>query len=93
MTGFSAALLGANPSHGRVTFGYALPERARVRVEVFSVAGQRVRTLLDDVREAGMHREAFAIRGDGGGALDPGVYRLRISAGAQARSLRVVAFE
>ena len=89
----SARILGSNPARGPVRFGYALPERVRVRVEVFGASGQRVRTLVDSVREAGDHHETFSIRGDGGRSLGPGVYMIRITAGPESRSLRVVALE
>jgi hypothetical protein len=88
----SAAILGPNPVRGEVRFGYALPERARVRVEVFSVTGQRLRTLVSGEREAGNHTGTFSIR-DGARSLGPGIYLIRVSAGEESSTLRVVALD
>ncbi|MEO5616284.1 MAG: M43 family zinc metalloprotease [Candidatus Eisenbacteria bacterium] len=90
---FSATILGSNPARGPIRLAYALPQRAHVRVEAFSVTGQRVRTLVDDDREAGTHIESFTIRAGGGRPLGPGVYLIRITAGGESRSLRVVAID
>jgi hypothetical protein len=90
---FSAGILGSNPSRGPVQIGFSLPERTRVRVDVFSVMGQRVRTLADGVREAGNHTETFSIRDGGGRPLGPGVYMVRVSAGGDSRKLKVVALD
>ena len=91
--GLTARILGSNPARGPVRFGFALRERGRVRVDVFGATGQRLRTLVDAEREAGDHHEVFAIRGDGARTLGPGVYMIRITAGGESRSLRVVALE
>ncbi|MBI5711711.1 MAG: T9SS type A sorting domain-containing protein [Candidatus Eisenbacteria bacterium] len=89
---FSFALAGRNPSEGSTALRYALPRAERVRVEVYSPAGQRVRTLVDRTEAAGVHTVSFALR-EGSRALAPGVYLVRISAGADRKTLRVVMME
>ena len=72
-----------NPST-RVDFSLASP--GRVKLTIFDVAGRRVRTLLDERREAGHHEVEWQGRNDRGRALASGVYFLRFeSEGATER--------
>ena len=71
-----------NPFNPQTTIAFSLKERARVRVDVFNVAGQLVKTLLDETRPAGSHQD---VRWDGRDAgnrpVASGVYFYRLSAG------------
>jgi hypothetical protein len=88
---FSFALAGKNPIvAGAASLRYTLPAATHVRIDVYNVSGQRVRTLVDRSEGAGAHSVDFAL---GRGALTPGVYMVRISAGKDQQMLRVVALE
>ena len=89
----SLRLTGSNPFRGGTTLAYSLPGRGRVRVEVFGVDGRRVRTLVDDVQEAGAHSVPFALRSAGERPLGPGIYLAKVEAAGVSRSLRVIALE
>jgi hypothetical protein len=69
-----------NPTSGPTMFSFELPVRAQVRVEVFNLRGQRVRTVLKEELPVGQH----AVQWDGrNGELRPlasGVYFARLSA-------------
>jgi hypothetical protein len=84
---------GGNPFRGATTLHYTVPQRGRVRVEVFNVAGQRVRTLVDDEHEAGAYDVPFSLRGPAGNSLAVGVYMVRISAGNDHRSLKLIGLQ
>ncbi len=89
---FAFTLAGANPFAGKTELSYALPERAPVKIEVYSVTGQRVRTLVSGVQDAGRYNVSFGLR-DGARALPPGMYLIRIDAAGYDKTLRVVATE
>lgn len=88
---FAFELKGANPFRGSTTLRYALPARSPVRIEVYNVAGQHVRTLVNRVEGPGTYDVQFSL----GAArrLPAGVYMVRIAAGDEARSFRVVALD
>lgn len=88
---YRLAVVGANPSRGGTLLSYAVPQSARVKIEVFSVLGQRVRTLVDRSVDAGEHTARFALREEGGHNLGPGVYLVRMTAGEWTKGVRVVA--
>ena len=92
--GLDFSVIGANPFRGGSTLlGYTVPERGPVRIEIFSVTGQRVRRLVDGVAEAGTHTVRFQLKGGQRPTLGPGVYLARFVAGEQVRTLRLVALE
>jgi surface protein len=76
-----------NPFNPSTTIRYALPEAAQVRLEVYTVTGQRVATLASGEQNAGWHAVDF----DGSG-LASGVYVYRLQAGGfvQTRKLMLI---
>ncbi len=73
-----------NPASGSIAFAFELPRATLVRLEIFDVAGRRIRTLLHAPRDAGGHR----LRWDGtdarGQRVASGVYFCRLSVHAGA---------
>src|SRR5262249_18403508 len=73
-----------NPFTRATRIDYELPTAGHVRLAVYSAAGQKVRTLIDGVREAG--RGSATLDGRG---LATGVYYVRLEA-AGRRLVRTV---
>ncbi|HTY08790.1 MAG TPA: FlgD immunoglobulin-like domain containing protein [Candidatus Edwardsbacteria bacterium] len=69
-----------NPVGDRCLIQFALPQPGTVRLELYNVAGQRVRTLASGSFAAGYHRVAWDGRGDNGARLTNGVYLYRLDA-------------
>ena len=65
-----------NPFNPSTEIVFDLPRAARVEVAVFNIMGQRVATLVDDVRAAGTHRVSWD-----GHDLSSGIYFCRLQAG------------
>lgn len=79
-----------NPFNPRTTIAYRLPRAGPVRLTLFNAAGQRVRTLVDQVQPAGMHRVSWDGTGEDGRELGSGVYFCRLTAGPFQQSRRLV---
>jgi hypothetical protein len=90
---FSFALAGTNPFQGRTALRYTLPSSERVQLEVYSVTGQRVRTLVDRSEGPGSYTVPFQMQSGGERMLTPGVYMVRITAGKYQKTLRLVGLE
>ncbi len=69
-----------NPFNPSTTIRFALPEPAKVRVDVFDVTGRHVARLLDEYRSEGHHRVSFDASVLPG--LASGVYLYRLEAGS-----------
>jgi hypothetical protein len=76
-----------NPFNPSTTIRYALPEAAQVRLEVYTLTGQRVAVLASGEQRAGWHTASFD-----GSALASGVYIYRLQAGGfvQTRKLMLI---
>ena len=81
-----------NPFNPSTSIPFALPSRAEVRLSVFNVLGQRIRTLLNGQIEAGYHRLAWDGRNDAGRQAGAGVYFYLLESGQfrQTRKMTLV---
>ncbi|MCC7265020.1 MAG: T9SS type A sorting domain-containing protein [Candidatus Latescibacteria bacterium] len=69
-----------NPFNPETTIGYQLPATVQVRLEIYDVLGQKVRTLVQQVEPAGYHSAVWDGRDDAGQALAGGIYLYRLQA-------------
>jgi hypothetical protein len=65
-----------NPFAGSTILPYDLPEAAHVRLDVFTITGEKVATLADELQPAGRHQ--VRLNADG---LASGIYVYRLTAG------------
>lgn len=64
-----------NPFNPSTLIKYELPTEGRVSLEVFTILGQKVATLTDEIKPAGFHAQSFNAEG-----LTSGVYLYKLSA-------------
>jgi hypothetical protein len=67
-----------NPFNPTTTIRFALPEAGPVRLEVFTITGQRVALIVDEHRQAGWHTTEFDAS-----RFASGIYLYRLQAGQQ----------
>lgn len=67
-----------NPANPSATIPFILTEQSEVRIEVFNMLGQRVRTLLDENRNAGKWETHWDGRNAQGSVVATGTYIIRI---------------
>ena len=79
-----------NPSRGAVSLVLGLPRAGQARVDVFDLAGRRVRTLLDGPRDAGRHAIVWDGRDDHGNAVAGGMFLVRARGEGLDVSRRVI---
>ena len=72
-----------NPFNPSTIIPYHVPTAASVRLEVFNVLGQRVATLVDEERSAGVHPAAWNATDAAGRPVGAGVYFYRLSSAGQ----------
>ena len=82
--GFAVGAVGPNPTTGTAAVRFALGAAAEVGVEVFDVLGRRVAAVAPQAFGPGDgHRVALRL-----GAVAPGLYVARVTAGAEVQSVR-----
>lgn len=70
-----------NPFNPATVIRYQLPVSAPVKLSIYSIDGQLVRTLVDEQKQAGLHHVVWNGRNDAGARLPSGAYLYRIEAG------------
>ena len=78
-----------NPFNAGTRLVYRLADPGPVRLEVYNVLGQRVRTLVEESQKAGSYQVHWDARDQGGSPAATGVYvtRLQYPGGEQTRRL------
>jgi glycosidase len=79
-----------NPFRQQTTISYTLPEEGVVTLEIFDVLGRRVRTLVDERKEAGPHTVVWRGGNEAGQSVSSGVYLGRLSFDGKTRTQKLV---
>jgi hypothetical protein len=81
-----------NPFNPTTAIRFDLPSQERVTVRIYSVTGQLVRTLVDEVVPGGRHSIEWDGRNDDGASLSSGVYFYRVQSrlGTETRKMTLL---
>ncbi|MFA7214303.1 MAG: T9SS type A sorting domain-containing protein [Candidatus Cloacimonadaceae bacterium] len=79
-----------NPFNPSTTISYWLPETARVRLDIYNLKGQLVKTLIDSEMAAGLHSVVWNGKDSNNQAVASGVYFYRISSPNNTQTKRML---
>ena len=79
-----------NPFNAHIVIPYEMLEDGHMTLDIFNMAGQRVRTLTDGWRTAGLYRVVWDARDDRGLLLAGGVYICRMECNGASVSTKLV---
>jgi hypothetical protein len=82
-----------NPFRGTTTVAFVIPsatENGIAALEIFDVAGRRVRGLVQEAARPGRYEATWDGRNDAGEAVRAGTYFCRVRCGGEVRTTRVV---
>ncbi|HNX00453.1 MAG TPA: T9SS type A sorting domain-containing protein, partial [Candidatus Cloacimonadota bacterium] len=80
-TMFSLSQNYPNPFNPETTIRYSLPANGQVRMEIYNIKGQKVRTLLNDWQTAGNHEITWYGTDNHDKSVSSGVYFYRLTTG------------
>jgi hypothetical protein len=69
-----------NPFNPQTTISYSVKEPGQVKLQIYNIKGQLVRTLVDSEHAAGHYKQIFDARDDRDRRLASGVYLIRMQA-------------
>jgi len=79
-----------NPFNPSTTIGFDVPSgKTLVRLEIYNILGQRVKTLVNDVYTAGRYKVSWDGTNNVGGRVSTGVYIYRMQAGDIVQSKKL----
>ena len=79
-----------NPFNPETTISYSVKEPGRVKMEVYNIRGQLVRTLVDEEQTTGHYKLIFDSRDDRGRSIASGVYMLRMKAPGYKKTTKMI---
>jgi hypothetical protein len=81
-----------NPFNPTTTIEYSLPERGHVKIEIFNLLGQKVRTLIDEPKTAGNYEVIWDGKDDNGSEVASGVYlcKLQVRDKSQTKKMLLI---
>ena len=79
-----------NPAAPHTTLRFTLADPGPVRLQVFDVAGRRLRGLVAEPLSAGRHERIWDGRDDQGRRVAPGTYFVRLEAGGVVERGRIL---
>jgi len=79
-----------NPFNMSTRITFELSRKTPVTLSVYNILGQKVRTLIDDIKSAGTYSVEWDGRADGGGALATGVYIYRLKTDDGVKSSKMM---
>ena len=78
---FSLSQNAPNPFNPETIISYALPQSEQVKLVIYNVLGQEIRTLVNALQPAGRYRVVWNSKDDFGRSISSGVYFYQITAG------------
>jgi hypothetical protein len=78
-----------NPFNPSTTIEYSLPEAARVSIDIFNMQGQKVRTLVDQQQNSGVHRISWNGTDQKSVAMPTGLYVYQIKAQTAEKTISI----
>lgn len=79
-----------NPFNPSTTISFANAQTSDVKLEIFNIRGQKVRTLLDESLNAGTHRIVWDGCSDQGKSVSSGLYMYRLSSPGFAKTMKMM---
>ena len=83
-TSFSVSQNYPNPFNASTVIRYSLPENSKVKIEIFNILGQKVRTLVDEFQTAGYKTIQWNGTNAGNQTVASGVYFYKIDMGKRS---------
>jgi sugar lactone lactonase YvrE len=87
---YSLAQNAPNPFNPSTQIEYQLPESGEVRLVIYNLLGQQIRTLVQGAREAGIHRVGWNGQDGYGRAVSSGLYLYRFESEGLVQTRRMV---
>jgi hypothetical protein len=79
-----------NPFNASTRIDYHLPKSTFVKLQIFNLQGQAVKTLVNESKESGQHFAIWSGESDDGTALSSGVYVYRLQCDGHVQSHKLL---
>lgn len=89
-TGYSLSNAYPNPFYSSTTIEFSIPEKEKVRLEIYDIKGRLVNSLVDsDFMEKGTYKIEWEGTNNSGGKVESGIYIAKLTTGNFMKSLKL----
>lgn len=78
-----------NPFNPETTIKYQAPKNTHIRMNIYSINGQKIRTLVNEEKQAGYYTVVWDGKNDGGMNVASGIYIMQIRAGEYVNVIKM----
>jgi len=71
-------------------FEYGIPEEGHVAIEIYNILGQKIKTLVNDIKTAGFHKIIWHGNDNSGRNVASGMYICRMRTGSMVKSKKII---
>jgi len=82
-----------NPFNPETTISYSVKDRSPVRIEIYNLKGQKIRTLVNQDQTPGHYRIVWNGKDESGSSVGSGVYFYRMQAGSYSSTRKMLLME
>jgi hypothetical protein len=79
-----------NPFNLQAIISYQMPEPGFVKIKIYNIRGQAVRTLVDEHRPAGYHCDVWDGKNNAGQEIASGIYTYRMEANGYSATRKML---
>jgi hypothetical protein len=79
-----------NPFNPSTIISYQLPQTEMVTLEIYNALGEKVRTLINNIKEPGNYEVVWNGKNNSGTTLPSGMYLYRITAGNYVKVMKMM---
>lgn len=79
-----------NPFNPSTSISFSLPASGKVKLSIYNIKGQLVKSLIDDYLEKGIHTARWESRDNSGKAVASGIYYYRLSDGINSLTRKML---
>lgn len=79
-----------NPFNPATEIRYALPEKTQLSLKIYDISGKLIKTLKDDIQDAGYHSVIWNGNDEAGNAVSSGIYIYRLESDNYRQSKRMI---
>ncbi len=79
-----------NPFNPETTIRYSVEKPGKVTLEVYNILGQKVKTLVNDTKDAGSHNVVWNGKDEAGNKVSSGLYFYRMKNGSYSKTNKMI---
>ena len=79
-----------NPFNPDTTIEFVIPDNSHVEVDIYTITGQKIRSLISEQLTAGKHSTVWGGENDAGLSVSTGVYFVRLKTETEVLSHRIL---